>query len=43
MHLSGKALKRALAGRGVFSLVVEIIEPQIKGFIEIVQGLSFKP
>jgi hypothetical protein len=43
MHLSGKALKRALAGRGVFSLVVEIIEPQIKGFIEIVQGLSSKP
>jgi hypothetical protein len=43
MHLSGKTLKRALCGGGVFALVVEIIEPQIQGFIEIVQGLSSKP
>jgi hypothetical protein len=43
MHLSGKALKRALAGGGMFALVVEIVEPKIKGFIEIVQGLSSKP
>jgi hypothetical protein len=43
MHLSGKALKRALAGRGVLALVVEIVEPQIQGFIEIVESLSSKP
>jgi len=43
MHLSGEALKRALAGGGVFALVVEIVKPQIKGFIEIMQGLSSKP
>jgi hypothetical protein len=42
LHLSGKALKRTLVGGSVFALVIELIEPQIQGLVELLQGLACK-
>lgn len=42
LHLCGKAFERCLAGSAVFALMVDLVEPDIKGFIELYQRAALK-